>query len=144
MHVLTDPLGWFTMEVPDGWASTTEDSVTTLQRAGGVGVLYVSGARHAKGRQKSFGRAEFLARFLQSLGLAVDESEIALSSSLTGSLVFAYARQGPDGSWRYWSVTDDETALLISYRCPSGTEPLEQDAVDAMVRSVKLYHSAPN
>ena len=35
-----------------------------------------------------------------------------------------------------------ETALLISYACPVGG-PGEVDEVDGMVRSVRLYHSAP-
>ena len=29
MPVLTDPQGWFTLQVPDGWDMVTEDSVTT-------------------------------------------------------------------------------------------------------------------
>jgi len=40
MPVLTDPQGWFTLHVPDGWAMATEDSVTTLRRPGGI--VYLS------------------------------------------------------------------------------------------------------
>jgi radical SAM superfamily enzyme YgiQ (UPF0313 family) len=40
-------------------------------------------------------------------------------------------------------VTDDETALLISYSCPRGESGKEIDAVDGLVHSVRLFHSAP-
>ena len=69
MPVLADARGWFTLEVPDGWDMKTEDSVTTLRSPHGGGVVYLSGARHMGGPQPSFGRADFLSRFLALLGI---------------------------------------------------------------------------
>ena len=140
MPVLTDPQGWFTLHVPDGWAMATEDSVTTLRRPGGAGIVYLSGARHTRGRQPCFGGAEFLARFLRSLGLEVDEDAIA-SAAGPGCRIYAHRSATSGADWWFWSVTDDETALLISYARPVGAAG-EVDEVDGMVRSVRLYHSA--
>ena len=139
MPVLTDPLGWFTLTFPEGWRPETEDCVTTLHSP--VGVAFVSGGRHAGGRQASFGGADFLARFLRSIGVAVDDDEIA---SATGSdcLIYSHARDVDGQHWRYWSITDDETALLVSYTCPSEDRGREADEVDEIVESVRLFHSA--
>lgn len=142
MAVLTHPQGWFTLEVPEGWVMETEDCVTTLRSPIGVGTVYLSGARHSRGRQPSFGGADFLARFLGSLGIEVADEAIALAQGL-GCRIYSYMRDSGGAHWRYWSVTDDETALLISYTCDSGESGHESVDVDAMVRSVRLYHSAP-
>ena len=142
MPVLTHPQGWFTLEIPDGWAMETEDSVTTLRSPMGVGMVYVSGARHSRGRQPSFGGADFLRRFLGSLGIEVEDDAIALAQGL-GCRIYSYVRDSGGTHWRYWSVTDDETALLISYTCDTAESTRETGDVDEMVRSVRLYHSAP-
>jgi hypothetical protein len=140
--VLTDPMGWFTVEIPDGWVRTTEDCVTTLRSPRGIGILYLSAARHARGRQTSFGGADFLTRFLKSLGLEVEEAEVALSPGL-GCRIYTYARETESAHWTFWSVTDDETALLMSYACALAERGKETEEVDAIVRSARLYHSAP-
>jgi hypothetical protein len=142
LPVLTDPMGWFTVEVPEGWNRQTEDCVTTLSSPRGIGILYLSAARHAKGRQDSFGGADFLTRFLKSLGLEVDESEIALSPGL-GCRIYTYVRETESARWRFWSVTDDETALLMSYACALDERDRESEEVEEIVRSARLYHSAP-
>jgi hypothetical protein len=142
MPVLTHPQGWFTLEIPDGWAMESEDCVTTLHSPIGVGIVYLSGARHARGRQPSFGGADFLARFLGSLGIEVADEAIALAQGL-GCRIYSYVRDSNGTHWQYWSVTDDETALLISYTCDSDESARESPEVDEMVRSVRLYHSAP-
>jgi hypothetical protein len=142
MPTLTDPFGWFTLEVPDGWEKHTEDCVTTLRRPDGKGVLYLSGARHARGPQPGFGGASFLARFLRSLGLDVAEEQIA-SGGHPGWRVYSYRRDTAERHWRFWSVTDDETALLISYTCERDEVGAEADEVEEIVRSARLYHSAP-
>ncbi|HEU0107376.1 MAG TPA: hypothetical protein VFT38_14455 [Vicinamibacteria bacterium] len=142
MPVLTDPMGWFTVEVPDGWNRHTEDCVTTLRSPRGIGLLYISAARHARGRQDSFGGADFLSRFLHSLGLEVEESEIELTPGL-GCRIYTYARQTESAHWTFWSVTDDETALLMSYACSLAELGRESGEVEAIVRSARLYHSAP-
>jgi len=142
LPVLTDPMGWFTVEVPDGWNRHTEDCVTTLRSPRGIGLLYISAARHARGRQDSFGGADFLSRFLHSLGLEVEESEIELTPGL-GCRIYTYARQTESAHWTFWSVTDDETALLMSYACSLAELGRESGEVEAIVRSARLYHSAP-
>jgi len=120
----------------------TEDSVTTLRSPMGVGIVYLSGARHSRGRQPSFGGADFLRRFLDSLGIEVEDEAIALAQGL-GCRIYSYVRDSGGTHWRYWSVTDDETALLISYTCETAESTRETGEVDEMVRSVRLYHSAP-
>ena len=140
--MLADPLGWFTLEVPEGWQRSTEDCVTQLRSPIGVGTVYLSGGRHAGGPQPGFGGAHFLARFLLSIGLEVEEAAI-LDTLGTGCRIYYYERRAPDAFWRYWSVTDDETALLISYTCAPAAAASEAAAVDGMIRSVRLYHSAP-
>jgi hypothetical protein len=142
LPVLTDPMGWFTVEVPDGWNRHTEDCVTTLRSPRGIGLLYLSAARHARGRQDSFGGADFLSRFLRSLGLDVEESEIALTPGL-GCRIYTYARETESAHWTFWSVTDDETALLMSYACSLAELGRESEEVEGIVRSARLYHSAP-
>ena len=142
MPVLTDPLGWFTLQVPDGWDMEAEDCVTTLRSPRGIGTVWLSGARHVRGRQASFGGADFLARFLRSLGLTVEESAIALRPG-AGCRVYSYEQSAGQADWRFWSVTDDETALLISYTCEVRHRGAEDDEVDGIIRSVRLYHSAP-
>jgi hypothetical protein len=142
MRVLTDPLGWFTVEVPDDWAVETEDCVTTLLSPSGCGVVYLGGARHVHGRQAAFGGADFLARFLASIGVLVEVAEIGLAPG-HGCRIYSYARSGGSTRWRYFSVTDDETALLISSACDTADVGGEGDIVDDLVRSVRLYHSAP-
>src|SRR5947209_7829776 len=141
MRVLTNPSGWFTLEVPDDWETETQDSVTTLRGPARVGVLYLSGARHAGGKQQSFGGADFLAQFLGSLGLAVPEGAIH-SFEGEGCRIYAFTRETAGIHWSYWSVTDDETALLISYTCRAEDLTRESNQVHGMVRSVRLYHSA--
>lgn len=142
MRVLTDPLGWFTLEVPEGWSHQTEDCVTWLRRPPGSGILYLSGGRHAGGRQAGFGGADFLARFLRSLGLEVEPDSIT-SRHGPGCSIFYYERQDADALWRYWSVTDEETALLISYTCAPADAGRDAIDVDGMVGSVRLFRSAP-
>ena len=141
MPVLTDPQGWFTLHVPDGWDMATEDSVTTLRRPGG-GIVYLSGARHSRGRQTSFGGADFLARFLKSLGLEVDEQAIS-SAAGPGCRIYSHRSSTSAADWWFWSVTDDETALLISYVCAADDAGREDPMVDALVASVRLFHSVP-
>jgi len=141
MSVLSDPLGFFTLQVAEGWTSETEDCVTTLKGPLGAGVLYVSGGRRAGGPEAGFGGAEFLARFLRSIGVEVSESAILCSQGV-GCRIYSYLRDTDDSHWRYWSVTDEETALLISYTCHLRDAGREEDDVDAMLRSVRLYHSA--
>ena len=140
MPVLTDARGWFTVEVPEGWEMQTEDSVTTLRSPQGGGVVYLSGARHVGGLQPSFGRADFLSRFLSSLGIDVEEEEIAGLLG-TGCRVYSHTRVSEGVCWRYFSVTDDETALLISYSGEQDDAGRDAPAVDDIVGSVRLYHS---
>jgi hypothetical protein len=142
MPVLTDPFGWFTLEVPDGWDMCTEDCVTTLRSPRAQGTVYLSGARHARGPQPGFGGADFLARFLRSLGLTVELEEIG-SGGYSGCHVYSYQRDTDERHWRFWSVTDDETALLISYTCERTEVGEEAAEVEEMVRSARLYRSAP-
>lgn len=138
--LLADPSGWFTLKVPEGWSQQTEDCVTVLHRPGGAGVVYLCGGRHARGKQASFGGADFLSRFLHSLGLCVEDAAIA-SHQGVGSRIYSYAREDDGAFWHYWSVTDDETVLLISYTCASGDANLETPDVELIVQSVRLYHS---
>lgn len=142
MPVLTNPLGWFTLRVPEGWHPSTEDGVTTLAGPHGGGVLYVSGGRHAGGPQTGFGGADFLARFLRFLGLPVDEDAIEGPHG-SGCRIYEYRREDEGIRWHYWSVTDDETALLICYICHVETDKSEAVEVEAIVKSVQLYHSTP-
>src|SRR5438046_2392208 len=135
-------MGWFTVEVPEGWDHQTEDCVTTLRSPRGVGILYLSAARHVRGRQQSFGGADFLSRFLRSLGLEVEESEIAQSPG-EGCRIYTYERDTETAHWTFWSVTDDETALLLSYSCRRQEQGRETGEVAEVVRSARLYHSAP-
>lgn len=140
MPVLTDPLGWFTLDFPDGWEHETEDCVTTFYT--GHGTVYISGGRHAGGKQQNFGGADFLTRFLQSIGIGAAEDEVTGFAGL-GCRIYYYRREDAEDYWRYWSVTDDETALLISYSCARDDASKETDAVDGLVHSVRLFHSAP-
>ena len=142
MPVLTDPLGWFTLQVPEGWEPETEDCVTVVRGPLGAGVVYLSGGRHAGGRQAGFGGADFLARFIRSLGISVEEAAIESSQGI-GSRIYSYQRESQGSLWWYWSVTDDETALLISYTCATAEVGKEAADIERMVRSVRLYHSAP-
>lgn len=140
MPVLADARGWFTLEVPEGWDMQTDDSVTTLRSPHGGGVVYLSGARHLGGLQPSFGRADFLSRFLASVGIDVEEEEIAGCLG-TGCRVFSHTRLSEGVCWRYFSVTDDETALLISYSGQQEDAGRDAEAVTTIVESVRLYHS---
>ena len=138
MRVLTDDSGWFTLEVPEDWAASSEDSVTTLRSPSGAATVFFSAARHAQGRQESFGGADFLYRFLEWLGVEADEERIRCEVS-GGCRIYAYERVADGAHWSYWSVTDDETALLIG--CTSSGPGPEGEQVERMVRSVRLYHS---
>lgn len=142
MPVLSDPLGWFTLQLPDGWESETEDSVTTLRGPLEAGVLFVSGGRHAGGRQASFGGADFLAGFLRSIGIEVGADAIEMNEGI-GYRVYSYGRDAGGQHWRYWSVTDNETALLVSYTCATEDQDREAEDIDAIVESIRLFHSAP-
>jgi hypothetical protein len=52
-------------------------------------------------------------------------------------------RDTESAHWTFWSVTDDETALLMSYACGLAERDRESEEVEAIVRSARLYHSAP-
>lgn len=138
MPQLRDSGGWFSLDYPEGWESSTEEGVTTLKS--GVGTVYISAGRHAGGRQPSFGREDFLARFLGSLGLEVDPGAIGTLRE-EDCRIYAYSRRGAGEYWRYFSVTDDETALLISYTCPEGEEACDAQEVEELVQSVRLFPS---
>ena len=140
MPVLTDPLGWFTLRFPDGWQQRTEDCVTMLSSPHGT--VFVSGGRHAGGRQASFGGADFLARFLRSIGLPVEEAAIQGTPG-QGCRIYQYRHESQGRTWRYFSVTDDETALLISYTCDAVDAGKESLQVDELIGSVRLFHSVP-
>ena len=141
MPTLTDPLGWFTLQFPEGWSGATEDCVTTLMSPTGIGILYVSGGRHVGGPQSGFGGADFLLRFLDHIGITADPADVQDWQGV-GCRMYSYRRMGGDRYWRYWSITDDETALLVSYTCATADAALEESAVEGMVRSVRLYGSA--
>ena len=140
MPVLTDPLGWFTLEFPEDWSQETDDCVTILRTTHGV--VYVSGGRHAGGKQENFGGADFLTRFLRSIGLGIEEDEV-VGFVGPGCRIYYYRCESDGSYWRYWSVTDDETALLISYTCDAASANKETDDVDGLISSVRLFHSAP-
>jgi hypothetical protein len=140
MPILSDPLGWFTLQFPEGWTQSTEDCVTTLRSPRDVGIVYVSGGRHAGGRRAGFGGASFLLRFLEHIGVAADEAAIEDGQGI-GCRTYSYRGVSGGRYWRYWSITDDETALLISYTCASERSEEEEAAVLGMVRSVRLYAS---
>ena len=141
MPTLTDPLGWFTLEFPDGWKGATEDCVTTLHSPLGIGVVYVCGGRHVDGPQSGFGGAEFLRRFLEYIGVSAPETAIQDWQGV-GCRMYSYCRADDGRYWRYWSITDDETALLVSYTCATARSDEEAGAVEDMVRSVRLYGTA--
>ena len=141
MPTLTDPLGWFTLEFPEGWSTTTEDCVTTLQSPRGIGVLYVSGGRHSGGPQAGFGGASFLLRFLAHIGITAEADDVQDGQGV-GCRMYSYRRCDEGRYWRYCSITDDETALLVSYTCATEQSEEEAEAVEEMVRSVRLYGSA--
>jgi hypothetical protein len=146
LRVLTDASGWFTLEVPEGWEAATEDSVTTLRSPTGTSSVFFSAARHAKGQQESFGGADFLLRFLAWLGLEVEPERIQCLRG-DGCRIYAFDREEGGSRWRYWSVTDDETALLIGFtavRPPRVDAVGEEEQVETMVHSVRLYHSRPH
>src|ERR671919_2568916 len=109
MPVLTDPFGWFTLEVPDGWDMHTEDCVTTLRSPRGQGTVYLSGARHARGPQPGFGGADFLTRFLRSLGLDVEHEAIG-SGGHPGCHVYSYQRDTDERHWRVLSRNPHQAA----------------------------------
>jgi hypothetical protein len=140
MPTLTDPLGWFTLQFPEGWATATEDCVTTLESPLGVGILYVSGGRHSGGPVAGFGGSAFLLRFLEHIGVPADAEAIEDWQGV-GCRMYTYARSAEGRYWRYWSITDDETALLVSYTCATSSCDEEAAAVEGMVRSVRLYGS---
>lgn len=142
MPVLSDPQGWFILQLPDGWESETEDCVTTLHGPEGVGILFVSGGRHAGGRQASFGGADFLASFLRSVGVDVEVAAIGVDEGVA-CRVYSYGRDMDGRHWRYWSITDNETALLVSYTCSAEDKDREAEDVDAVVGSIRLFRSAP-
>jgi hypothetical protein len=52
-------------------------------------------------------------------------------------------RETESARWTFWSVTDDETALLMSYACALDKQDNESEEVEEIVRSARLYHSAP-
>jgi hypothetical protein len=141
MPTLTDPLGWFTLEFPEGWSTATEDCVTTLQSPLRIGVIYVSGGRHAGGPQSGFGGIDFLLRFLEHIGVAADASMVQAWQGI-GCRMYTYERVDGGRYWRYWSITDDETALLVSYTCATEHRDEEAGSVEELVRSVRLYGSA--
>ena len=114
--------------------------MTTLRGPLNAGVLYVSGGRHVGGRQASFGGADFLARFLRSLGLDIDDDAI-LATQGVGCRIYSYCRSSPGEHWRYWSITDDETALLLSYACRADDAGREASEVEEIVSSIRLFPS---
>jgi hypothetical protein len=139
MPTLTDPLGWFTLQFPEGWAQDTEEGVTTLHSPRGI--VYVSGGRHAGGPRAGFGGADFLVRFLEYIGVAAEMGAIQDAQGV-GCRMYSYRCTSGARYWRYWSVTDDETALLVSYTCLRDEAEEEAAAVETMVRSIRLYGSA--
>jgi hypothetical protein len=146
LRVLTDASGWFTLEVPDDWESATDDSVTTLRSPSGTSNVFFSAARHVRGQQESFGGADFLLRFLEWLGLEVESDQIQ-SRSGEGCRIYSFEREADGSRWRYWSVTDDETALLIGFTAADLADAdtfAEERQVEGMVHSVRLYHSRPH
>jgi hypothetical protein len=141
MPTLSDPLGWFTLQFPEGWQETTVDCVTTLRSPQNVGVVYVSGGRHSGGRHSGFGGADFLLKFLEHVGVEADAQAIEEGQGV-GCRWYSYRCDRQGQHWRYWSITDDETALLVSYTCVMARAAEEAAVVEEMVRSVRLYGSA--
>ena len=140
MQLLTDPLGYFALEFPEGWQRRADQGVTVL--ASPLGLIYVSGARHVRGQQEDFGRADFLFRFLQSIGLQPNPDDVT-SSTGTGCQIYCYQCDLNGAFWSHYSVTDDETVLLVSYTCVIATAGNEAALVDEVVRSIRLFHSGP-
>src|SRR5687767_1821174 len=125
MPVLSDPGGWFTLQFPEGWSQAMESGVTTLSSPRDIGVVYICGGRHVGGPQAGFGDASFLLRFLHYIGVAAPASAIEDRQGV-GCRMYSFRRESEGRYWCYWSVTDDETALLVSYTCAS--EQAEEEA----------------
>jgi hypothetical protein len=87
-----------------------------------------------------FGGASFLLRFLDHIGVDVDAAALEDRQGV-GCRMYSFDRVSEGRYWRYWSITDDETALLVSYTCAREDSGAEQAAVEDMVRSVRLYGS---
>lgn len=141
MATLSDPFGWFTLRFPDGWQRVTEDCVTILQTP--CGTVFVSGGRRLGGRKTGFGGAGFLSDFLRFIGVTVSQTAIQSWTGGEGHRVYHYHREVQGRCWRYFSVTDDETALLISYTCGQSDAGRESEELDGLVDSVKLYAFPP-
>jgi hypothetical protein len=140
MPVLTDPLGWFTLQFPEGWQQATDQGVTTLRSPRDIGLVYVSGGRHSGGPVSGFGGIDFLLRFLDYIGVSAAATDVSAGQSV-GCRLYSYQRVDDGRYWCYWSITDDETALLVSYTCATERASEEAATVEAMVRSVRLYGS---
>jgi hypothetical protein len=100
--------------------------------------LYVCGGRHAGGPQTGFGGPDFLLRFLEYIGVHADAGGFQIWQGV-GCRMYSHRRVSDGRYWCYWSITDDETALLVSYTCPKESADDEADAVEGMVRSIRLY-----
>jgi hypothetical protein len=92
------------------------------------------------GPQSGFGGTEFLLRFLEHIGIRAEPADVQDWQGI-GCRMYSYRRVDGSRYWRYWSITDDETALLVSYTCATEDRDAEAAAVEDMVRSVRLYGS---
>ena len=124
---------WLTLY--DGWDGELEDGTACIARPQGDGVVLISAADKAEG---PVSRQE-----LQALAQGECPADAAVGDCDFGTFRGIHAMyESEEDRWHRWYLSHGSLVLLVSYTVPLDLEGAEDDAVMAMLRSLKARAQA--
>ncbi len=129
----------FEVQVPHGWQRIGEpDTAFTLaDPTHGTGALQISTALNATDERPGLGDLRDIVQALadtNGLGAPLESSWFELDGLRAAVSAFHHG----DDFIRVWSVTDGKSFALATYVCRWGSEAVEADTVEAIVRSLRF------
>ena len=136
-------LGFYRLELPEGWEVDEEDEPPAITHVDGCGALHIT--VQSVRRQKPEERIDaflWLRAFLRGTDVNIDETEARRYSE--AGLEWAsseYGEQDPEQGpvwWRAWVATNHELVAVLTYASRREDKDVERWAVDGIVKSLEL------
>lgn len=122
---------WWSLELPDEWHAHEDDDTVVIADDDAISVLEISAIKKAKGCVESNELMEFASE-LVSCGHK--PSEVCCGDF--AGLCFKYDDE--EGVWREWFLAKQDVALFIVYSCHLDHKTLDDQAIDAILSTLKL------
>ena len=117
------------LDLPSDWTAESDDTCVTLERAGGVGALQISGAQK-DGEVTDEDLRDFASERLDAGAVA--------SAAVCGDYFGFSLRYREDSSyWRQWYLRSSQSMLFVTYNCAEESRGVEDAEVDRVVGTLR-------